>query len=90
VRTWRSGSINDVTDGGVSGPYGDRAQIDLILGISQLTHQQREVVRLTLVAQLTPEEISRQSGTSARAVRAMLQRAVAVIRENLDFDEGEF
>lgn len=70
------------------GPGGDPAaaadRVDLVQAVRQLSPDERRLVALRFVADLTSEQIARELGGSASAVRGKLARIVARLRRELD------
>ena len=52
-------------------------------GLSLLTEEQREVILLRFIADMSVDEVARLTGRSAGAVRALQHRAIAQLARKL-------
>jgi RNA polymerase sigma-70 factor (ECF subfamily) len=64
----------------------DPVDEDLVEALTTLTHEQREVVLLRFVADLSLEQVAGVTGRSVGAVKAMQHRALEQLRTRLDGD----
>jgi len=66
-----------------SAPPADMVDPDLVLALCELTAEQREVVALRFVADLSIDAVATLTGRSPGAVKALQHRALAALAERL-------
>jgi RNA polymerase sigma-70 factor (ECF subfamily) len=64
-------------------PSPEPADPELMAGLSLLTEEQREVILLRFIADMSVDEVARLTGRTAGAVRALQHRAIAQLARKL-------
>jgi RNA polymerase sigma factor (sigma-70 family) len=68
-------------------PSPEPADPELMAGLSLLTDEQREVILLRFIADMSVDEVARLTGRSAGAVRALQHRAITQLARKLTTSE---